>query len=138
MVQMLRLSYGEDANRKLGVHQDVVNEFRRDGQAVKIQCLHALQNAFPLQAAENAPQGAGIEVIFGEILIELDIAPNLAAVVNAGDFELGRFDVGQVDVAENVRVRIEQVPKLLGGGGEVKESRDGEVRDRLAKYQRVG
>ncbi|RYP41511.1 hypothetical protein DL769_011559 [Monosporascus sp. CRB-8-3] len=89
---------------------------------------------------EDAPQRARVEVVLAQVLVDLHVAPHLAAAVNGavGVVELRRPHARQVEVAERAGGLAHEVAERAGGGGEVQERGDGQVWERLAQEDRVG
>lgn len=123
LVEVLDVADGQDAQAQGGVDEDVVAELGGDGEPVEDEGLDVLQDVAPAEALEDAAQRARVEVILGHVLVHLDVAPDLAAMVDAVDVELRRPHARQVKVSEDARGAAQE--ELAEGGrscGEVEDA----------------
>jgi len=76
-------------------------------------------------------------LILGQILVELHIAPDLAAAINLVDVELGGFDSREVKVSEDAWSLVDQSPEGSVGSCEVQNAGDRKVGNGIAEDERV-
>lgn len=76
-------------------------------------------------------------LVLGQVLVHLDVAPCLAAAVNAIDLELGRLDIAKIQAAEDVGSVVDEEAEGPRGGGEVQDIVAAEVGDGMGEHQRV-
>lgn len=102
MVQALDFANREDSNTVQGVVDDIIAEFSRYGEPIQDERLYILKNVSLSKGGEYASQRSGVKVVFGQILIELNITPDLATMIDTIDIvQLGALDSGKVEVAED-------------------------------------
>lgn len=77
-------------------------------------------------------------LIFGQILIKLDIAPDFTTAINAVDFKLRRAYVGQIKMAEYTRGVFDQFSECSARGGKTQAIISGEVRSCVGEDERIG
>lgn len=75
----------------------------------------------------------GNSLIFSQVLVDLDVAPDFAATIDTGDVAASRAHTRQVKPAEHARRMVEQVAEAPGRGSEVEKAANREVRDRVAQ-----
>ncbi|KAK5633246.1 hypothetical protein RRF57_008960 [Xylaria bambusicola] len=78
------------------------------GKPIQNQSAYILEYVAPSEARKDAPQGPRVEVIFGEVLVNLDVAPNLPAMIDAVDVKLRSLDLCQVEMSEHTRSAVEE------------------------------
>jgi hypothetical protein len=76
-------------------------------------------------------------LIFGQVLVNLDIAPDLATVVDIVNVKLGSLDSGEVEVSEDARGLVYEASEVAVGGCEVQQAVNREIWDNIVEYESV-
>ena len=78
-------------------------------------------------SVSNSLGRKGHSLIFSQILIELHVAPDLAAVVNGVNVKLSVLDRREVKMPKHAGGAKDEGSQRSVGRGQAQESRDGEV-----------
>ncbi|KAJ2990648.1 hypothetical protein NUW58_g2840 [Xylaria curta] len=114
-VEILDLSDREYTNTRRGVDEHVVEKLGGHGKPIQDKGVYMLQ----------------LSSIW-------DVAPYLAALVDAGDVELGSGDLCQIEISEHAGGGMKEMAEGTRRGGDVENSGDWEVGKSLVQNESVG
>lgn len=108
---MFALAQGQNAHGVRWIYKDIVHEVGSNGEAVEHEDLDATQNIGAAQVGKDTAERARVEtsrmllsvgqsglqwvrieassLVLGQVLVQLDVAPRLAAAIDPGEVKPG-------------------------------------------------
>lgn len=125
---------GENASQRAGVE---AVENRQVSMGAPLCDFSAVPAAAVLRPSMRPPGRGRNSLIFGQILVKLEVAPDFTATVDAINVELRGSNLGEVEMSEYAGCVVYEISEASACGCEAQTIMGGEVRSCVGEDERI-